>query len=129
MSPALVRPRLWWTLGWLLVMAVVVMSLAPRAPEVPGDPGNWSGHLIAYGTLAGWFSRLIGARAGRLRLVALLIGMGVLMECLQGMSGYRTFDPLDMLANSCGVLLGWLSAPPRLPNGLAALEQRFGWRA
>jgi len=30
----------------------------------------------------------------------------VLIECLQAMTPYRSFDPLDMLANALGALLG-----------------------
>lgn len=120
---ALRHHRLWWGIGWALVALVVVFSLIPKPPEVPGDPGNWSGHLIAYGTLGAWFARLILRARGRLRAALMLIGMGVLMEVLQGLSGYRAFDVLDMLANSCGVILGMLAAPPRLPSGLPALER------
>ena len=30
--------------------------------------------------------------------------MGIALEFLQGMTGYRTFDVLDMAANAAGVL-------------------------
>lgn len=122
-APQFAYPRLWWGLGWALVALVIFFSLEPKAPEVPGDPGNWSGHLLAYGTLAGWFTRLLYARRSRLIALAMLVSMGVVLEFLQGMTGYRTYDPLDMLANTCGVLLGLLLAPPRLPNGLPMLER------
>jgi len=122
-TPQLDRAPLWWGLGWALVALVIFFSLEPKPPEVPGDPGNWSGHLIAYGTLAGWFTRLLYARRSRLLALALLVSMGVVLEFLQGMTGYRTYDPLDMLANTCGVLLGLLLAPPRLPNGLPTVER------
>jgi VanZ family protein len=115
--------RLWWGIGWALVLLVICFSLAPKAPEVPGDPGNWSGHLIAYGTLGAWFARLLPPSRNRLYATLMLIAMGGLMEVLQGLSGYRTADPLDMLANTSGVLLGMLAAPPRLPNGLLTLDR------
>ncbi|MCX9155738.1 VanZ family protein [Niveibacterium sp. 24ML] len=114
---------MWWGIGWALVALVGVFSLMPKPPEVPGDPGNWSGHLMAYGALGAWFARLLLQGRERLRAALLLIGMGVLMEVLQGLSGYRTFDLLDMFANTCGVLLGMLAAPPRLPSGLPMLER------
>jgi glycopeptide antibiotics resistance protein len=34
--------------------------------------------------------------------------MGVTLEFLQGMTGYRSFEVLDMAANTGGVALGWL---------------------
>ena len=33
--------------------------------------------------------------------------MGVALEFIQGWTGYRTYDPFDMLANTIGVALGW----------------------
>ena len=44
------------------------------------------------------------------------IAMGVALEGLQRMTGTREYDLLDMLANSAGVLSGWLAARllPRL---------------
>ena len=33
--------------------------------------------------------------------------MGIGIEYLQRMTGYRTFDVFDMLANAVGVVLGW----------------------
>jgi len=40
----------------------------------------------------------------RLAYAAGFIAMGIAIEFLQGMTSYRTFDPLDMLANAIGVL-------------------------
>ena len=34
--------------------------------------------------------------------------MGVLIECLQGLTSYRSFEWMDMLANTIGVLCGWM---------------------
>lgn len=44
------------------------------------------------------------------------LAMGVGLEVLQGMSGLREYDVVDMLANAAGVAAGWLAAPllPRL---------------
>jgi hypothetical protein len=42
----------------------------------------------------------------RLGYAAGFVAMGIALEFLQGMTGYRTFDPLDMLANAVGVLGG-----------------------
>ena len=36
--------------------------------------------------------------------------MGIGIEFLQRMTGYRTFDVYDMAANATGVLLGWAAA-------------------
>jgi glycopeptide antibiotics resistance protein len=36
--------------------------------------------------------------------------MGVGLEFVQGWLAYRTFDTMDMAANTIGVLLGWGAA-------------------
>ena len=46
--------------------------------------------------------------ARRIAFAVAFITMGVALEFLQGMTGYRTFDVFDMLANAVGVALGWL---------------------
>lgn len=55
----------------------------------------------------GWFGQLYVANRQQF-VWALGFGvMGVVLEFLQGWSGYRTFDVVDMLADALGVLLGW----------------------
>lgn len=46
----------------------------------------------------------------RLAYAAGFIAMGIALEFLQGMTDYRTFDVLDMLANAGGVLLALAAA-------------------
>jgi len=36
------------------------------------------------------------------------VAMGIALEFLQGMTGYRSFDAMDMIANTVGVAIGWL---------------------
>jgi len=36
--------------------------------------------------------------------------MGAVLELLQGLSGYRTFQYADMIANAVGIFLGWFLA-------------------
>jgi VanZ family protein len=38
------------------------------------------------------------------------VAMGILIEFLQRMTGYRDFEVLDMVADAIGVLLGWAGA-------------------
>lgn len=51
--------------------------------------------------------------------------MGIVLEFLQRLTGYRTFEIADMIADVCGVCLGWLAAPPRLPHALRYVETRW----
>ena len=53
------------------------------------------------------------------------VAMGIGLEFLQGLTDYRTFEVADMMADAAGVSLGWLAAPPRLPEMLRYVEARW----
>ena len=106
----------------MVLALVAVVSLIP-APDIGGSDKLW--HFITYAGLSAGFSLLV-QRPGQLLLAALgLILYGVVLEYLQGLTGYRTMDSADMLANSTGVILGlpvWFTA---LPVWFRSIEGRF----
>jgi VanZ family protein len=121
-TPALRWLPLWLTTGWMLIVAVVYLSLAPLPADVDVPHGDKFGHVLAYAVLMFWFVQIY--RRPRLR-VALAFGfvtLGVMLEVLQGMSGYRTFDIQDVAANIAGLALGWLAGPPRTGNLFSRIE-------
>jgi VanZ family protein len=91
--------------GWLWAAAIVWLSLTPSPPQVDLTQGDKLGHFAAYGSLTLWFAVLYPARA--IAYGAAFVALGVALEFAQGMTGYRTFDVLDMAANTLGVLAGW----------------------
>lgn len=115
--------RLWFAVGCFGIGLLFWLSLTQNPPDLGLDRGNWSGHFLAYSMLMGWFARLFDDRSVRRQSAITLIGIGIAIECLQGLVPWRTFDPLDMLANTFGVLLGWLASPPRVPSGLPLIER------
>lgn len=118
-------PWLWHGLGWLLVAALTTLSLI-HAPTQMAEIrfGDKIGHISAYTLLMLWFAQLYQGRA-RIAYALGFISMGVGLEYLQGMTGYRSFDVFDMLANSLGVLLGLTLAQSKLGRGLWFLEKRL----
>jgi VanZ family protein len=116
--------RLWLCAGVLLVVLVFYLSLRPEPPEPPPQGLDKFEHLLAYGVLMFWFAHLEPMRSGRRRLALGLAGMGIAIECLQGLIGHREFSIADMVANGAGVLAGWLAAPPRMPDVLRFLVAR-----
>ncbi len=89
----------------LCLVAVLVLSLLPNdsaaALSTGWDKGN---HALAFAVLAflalhGWSGRVLWLFAGH-------VGFGVLIEVLQGLVTYRSFDSLDILANIAGLALG-----------------------
>src|SRR4051812_4068933 len=99
--------RLWWGLGGALVAAAIVLCLLP-GHEIPGvfELNDKASHLLGHGALALYFSGLIPRRRWWKIFVFLLL-LGTAIEFAQYyMNVGRDGDPRDVLANSCGALLG-----------------------
>lgn len=108
--------RLWLCCGWSMIGLVILLSLIPGPPSLDFDQGDKLQHLAGYGVLMFWFAQLYRRAATRLHWAVGLAILGVFLEVLQGMTSWRSYDVHDMAANSAGVLLGWLLAPPRGPD-------------
>jgi len=120
--------RLWLAVGALLVVAICVLSLMPEsAGEDATRPegADKVEHVLAYGLLMFWFAHLEPEMRGRIRLAAGIAGIGIALECLQGLIGHREFSAADLAANGLGVAVGWLVSPPRGPDVLRLLEARL----
>jgi VanZ family protein len=102
--------RAWLTLGWGWAAAIVWLSLTPSPPTLDFEQSDKLGHFLAYGGLMFWFCQLYPKAQTRVYYAAGFIALGVGMEILQGMTDYRTFEVLDMAANTIGVFLGWAGA-------------------
>ena len=120
---AFAHRRLWLSLGWILVLSVIYLSVTPAPIEIPVAEGDKFGHLLAYATLMVWFANLYGNWNSRMVFAICFVAMGIALEFIQGWTGYRTFDIMDMAANASGVFAGWTLAPPRTPNFLRCIER------
>ncbi|TMH62130.1 MAG: VanZ family protein [Betaproteobacteria bacterium] len=122
-----VRPtalrRVWCAIGIGLVMLVIWLSLTRQPIEIPVEHGDKLGHFVAYGTLMFWFAQLDARHRIRLYYAIGFCALGVALEFAQRLTGYRSFEVADMGANAVGVLLGWISAPPRGPDVLGFVER------
>jgi VanZ family protein len=104
------RRRALIALGWAWVAAIIWLSLTPSPPKVDFQQSDKLGHFLAYGSLMLWFCVLYAAAKIRIAYAVGFVAMGVGLEFIQGMLGYRTYEVFDMLANTIGVLLGWAAA-------------------
>ena len=115
--------RLWVTVGWAIVLLVIYLSLTPTPIDVPIEAGDKLSHAFAYLVLMSWFSNLYEGPGRRVGFAVGFVFLGVTLEILQGGTGYRSFEVADMLADAAGVVVGWIVAPPRLPNYLQLVEK------
>src|SRR5256886_11855855 len=114
--------RIWFLLGWAMVVTVVVLSLIPLDVDL-GNNRDMLAHVAAYGGLSFWFGMLIDGRGRELRVAAAFALLGVALEFLQGLTDYRTFEIADMIANATGAALGWGLTQTPLRNVLDWMER------
>jgi len=113
----------WLTIAWLLVAAVIVLSLVRLGATPPRSHSDKVGHVLAYATLMFWFGQIYSRGRAKLFIAIALALMGVALEIAQEFTGYRTFDYADIAANTFGVAIGWLIGPPRSGNLLLFVER------
>jgi len=117
---------LWQAVGWSYVALVVYFSLNPSPPDLPSFEGSDKlAHLGAYAVMMLWFGFIYLPGTRLLVLGGLFVLLGIVLELVQGVTGYRSMEPLDMISNACGVCLGGLLARTRLASALAWLENRL----
>jgi VanZ family protein len=115
-------------MGWLFVGLVILLSLIPSPPT----PIVFEGvdkliHLSIYMVMMLWFG-LIYMPGKRYRNLGIgFIMMGIILELIQGIIGYRYLDVFDMTANTLGVLFGWLLVRTPISSALLHLEN-IGYR-
>ena len=98
------------TIGWLLVVVVVLLSLLPVSGMVPDVPsGDKYGHVLAYAVLMFWFGQLYRTNCLRRYYAVGFVVLGGVLEWLQGMTAVRTPELLDFWMNMLGVMLGLIA--------------------
>lgn len=125
MSRSFKYHRLWLLIGVCVLTSIIYLSLTSTPPKMPSGYDKVN-HLIAYAVLTGWFGQLYVSKGQLLLCVVSFICLGILLEILQGMSGYRTFDYMDMIANSIGVLIGLWLTRTWFAGFLLAVERKLG---
>ena len=118
--------RIWLLLGWGMVVSVFVLSLIPIEADL-SEGRDKVAHFIAYGSMTFWFAMLFRGWVRQVAIALAFAAMGVAIEYLQRMTGYRTFDVADMAANGIGAALGWALAQTPARHALDWTERLLGW--
>ena len=102
-GPELRLARLWWALGWAMVVFITVSCLEP--PRYVPNLHLWdkAEHAIAFGGMTLWFGGLVRrTRYLFVGFVMLLFGGGI--EIAQGVMRWgRDMDIMDFLADGVGI--------------------------
>jgi VanZ family protein len=112
--------RLWFALAYALLAIVALASLLPVPDMGTSDKLL---HLLTYTVLSAVFSTLVCRNISLLKVVPGLILFGILLEFLQGLTGYRYLEVNDMLANSVGVFAGLVVRLTPIPLWFRRLER------
>jgi len=109
-----------------MIAVVVFFSLIPTPPQIVGfSQSDKFVHFVTYLFLMLWFAQIYSLGSIHLLLFVGFVSMGIVLEFLQGMSHQRSFEYLDMLANSGGVLLGLILAKTKVGTCLVVLEKKL----
>lgn len=118
--------KTWFFIGLMLVAAVIFLSLTASYPDyLVMDDELKLNHVLAYAVLMFYFAQLITSPRAAWGIAALFVLMGIVLEYLQGQTGYRTFSYYDMAADSAGVSFGFLASKTPLKNSLAYLDRKL----
>lgn len=138
--PSLQYKTLWLTLGWTLVIGVIIASQAPAPPPMTESLFSFLPyflqdnllhvdkveHFTAYFVLMGWFAQIYHQPKIRLGYMVGFILLGIAMEILQGLGGIREADWRDALANTVGIWVAWQVMKTRLAYVLVKIEGYLG---
>lgn len=90
-----------WLAGWV---AVLYLSLRPN-PEMMGlSDKAW--HLIGYAGMTFITAGFCHAPPVLILLALATIAASGVVECMQGLLPYRSFELMDLAANTAGAILG-----------------------
>jgi hypothetical protein len=81
-------------------------------------------HILSYGILMFWFGQLYPPEHFA-RIATSIVIYGLLIECAQYYTGYRSFEFGDIVANTAGVLIGWRLCVAGFNRCLAELEHHL----
>lgn len=119
--------HLWLTLGVLYIGFILAGSLL-RVPEISIMEFEFRDkviHFTLYFILVAWFAQLYKKNFARIVILMAAILLGMIIESLQGMTAYRSFDYFDGLANSIGAICAFLLARTSFDSILSKIDSRL----
>jgi VanZ family protein len=123
------HPGCWlglWIFGLAATLAICVVPLPAAAPTLPHlDKVE---HALGFALLASYAVLLFANPRARRAAAFGLIGFGIAIEAVQAWLPWRSADPLDMLADALGVLIGSRLAATPAATWLLRLDAAWSRR-
>lgn len=118
--------RLWIFLGIAYIVFILVASLL-RIPDINQSFSYTDKvvHFVTYFILVGWFVQLYHKSSSRLLILLAAILFGMIIEILQGMTAYRSFDIADEILNALGAGCAFVLARTNFDNLLRRFDLWF----
>ena len=115
----------WLLIGYLYLAYIIYGSLTPDPVNIHVDGFDKVMHFSAYALLMMWFAMIFHKSITRNIYALLFVLLGVGLEFAQQAGGVRYFEFSDMVANSLGVLAGYLVTRGCGKYHLFRIEQRL----
>ena len=114
----------WSLLGWMLVFIVIAVSLLPGPAVVYYSLIDKIGHAFSYCLLMVWFAGLY-TRRWHVVIAFALVAQSAVLELVQAGLPYRSFDTMDLLANTGGIAVGLMLSLLVLAGWCLMVEKRL----
>jgi VanZ family protein len=113
---------LWLFLGLLYISSIFYFSLRYEKPSQPPFPHfDKILHFNAYLFLMGYFTQIY-EKKNHFKVLIMFLLMGISIEFLQLASGYRSFEFLDIIANTFGIICGGIITRTYIPGLISKLD-------
>ena len=127
MNPELRYRKLWLSIGYLLIVVVVFLSLTSKPVQIDTSLPYQDKlfHALAYFSLTFWFMQIYHIRHHVFQWVIFFLCLGLLLEYLQGFDSNRYSEVGDMIANTLGIVVAVALARTPLRYVLVRLERHI----
>jgi VanZ family protein len=117
--------NLWHAIAYLIILSIIVLSLIPHPEEITHFTfSDKIQHIMAYAVSMFWFG-LCYRRDRLYKIGIILLILGIVIEVIQGQTGYRTMSFYDVVANVTGIAIGLMLSFSRLSLMLQYIEKLF----
>jgi len=117
--------KFWHCIGLFAILSTFYISLKQMSGGTPPFPHfDKFCHFTIYSLLAHYHCNLF-LKLKKYWVFIFFFAMGIMIEFLQGMTGYRFFELADIIANTLGVLFGQTILLKIFPDYIWRLDRHF----